>query len=285
MALGFGEPFFRAAQDELDKRARLPFTSGFQVMPAALGPAAPLDRRGGAGQASRTAEPARPAAVRPGSTPALPAGNIRAMRPTYSAEAEAYREKVQAFLAEKLPADWGGIGALEGDELTDFVTEWRKTLYDAGYLAPGWPVEYGGGGLSALEQVIIAEEFAKAGVPTGGPNDVFGIQMLGNTLLQWGTDEQKDALPAADPVGRRHLVSGLLRAERRQRPLQPRPARPSSTATSGCSTARRSGRRPATSPTTSSRSPAPIPTRRGTRASRSSSSTCASRASRCARSR
>ena len=39
--------------------------------------------------------------------------------------------------------------------------------------------------------MIIAEEFAKAGVPTGGPNDVFGIQMLGNTLLQWGTDEQK----------------------------------------------------------------------------------------------
>ena len=65
-------------------------------------------------------------------------------------------------------------------------------MYAAGYLAPGWPTEYGGAGLSALEQVIIAEEFAKAGVPTGGPNDVFGIQMLGNTLMQWGTDEQKD---------------------------------------------------------------------------------------------
>ena len=90
------------------------------------------------------------------------------------------------------PAKWAGIGALEGDELTAFVTEWRKTLYGAGYLAPGWPTEYGGAGLSALEQVIIAEEFAKAGVPTGGPNDVFGIQMLGNTLLQWGTDEQKN---------------------------------------------------------------------------------------------
>jgi glucokinase len=42
VALGFGEPFFRAAQDELDKRARLPFISGFQVMPAALGQRAPL---------------------------------------------------------------------------------------------------------------------------------------------------------------------------------------------------------------------------------------------------
>ena len=46
-------------------------------------------------------------------------------------------------------------------------------------------------GLSATEQVILAEEFAKAGVPTGGPNDAFSIQMLGNTILVWGTDEQK----------------------------------------------------------------------------------------------
>jgi len=113
------------------------------------------------------------------------------MQPTYTREAEAYREKVHAFLAEKLPTNWQGIGRLEGDELADFVTEWRRTLHAAGYLAPGWPAEYGGGGLSALEQVIIAEEFAKAGVPTGSPNDVFGIQMLGNTLLQWGTEEQK----------------------------------------------------------------------------------------------
>ena len=113
------------------------------------------------------------------------------MQPTYSPEAETYREKVQAFLAERLPADWQGIGRLEGDALHAFVAEWRAVLADARYLAPGWPAEYGGGGLSALEQVIVGEEFAKAGVPTGGSNDTFGIQMLGNTLLQWGTEEQK----------------------------------------------------------------------------------------------
>ena len=113
------------------------------------------------------------------------------MQPTYSADAEAYREKVQAFLAEKLPSNWKGMGSLEGDELETFVKEWRKTLFENNLLAPGWPTEYGGAGLTALEQVIVAEEFAKAGVPTGGPNDVFGIQMLGNTLLLWGTEEQK----------------------------------------------------------------------------------------------
>src|SRR5688572_3916605 len=126
------------------------------------------------------------------------------MQPTYSADAEAYRQKVQAFLAEKLPGNWGGMGTLEGESLTDFVTEWRGTLYEAGYLAPGWPVEYGGAGLSALEQVILAEEFAKAGVPTGGPNDVFGVQMVGNTIIQWGTEEQK-----------RHFLPRILSGEDR----------------------------------------------------------------------
>ena len=109
----------------------------------------------------------------------------------YDVDADAYRAEVQAFLADRLPAGFTGIGALEGDAITEFVTSWRATLYEAGYLAPGWPSEYGGGGLSALEQVILAEEFAKAGVPTGGPNDTFGIQMLGNTLLLMGSDEQK----------------------------------------------------------------------------------------------
>jgi alkylation response protein AidB-like acyl-CoA dehydrogenase len=109
----------------------------------------------------------------------------------YDDVADAYRAQVRAFLAERLPSGFGGIGTLEGDAITEFVTSWRATLYEAGYLAPGWPKQYGGGGLSALEQVILAEEFARAGVPTGGPNDTFGIQMLGNTLLLMGSEEQK----------------------------------------------------------------------------------------------
>jgi alkylation response protein AidB-like acyl-CoA dehydrogenase len=113
------------------------------------------------------------------------------MQPSYSAEAEAFREKIQAFLAEHLPAHWKGTGGLEGEELQRFSLEWRGTLHEHGLLALGWPKEYGGQGLSSLEQVIVAEEFTKAGVPAGVANDVFGIQMLGNTLLMWGTEEQK----------------------------------------------------------------------------------------------
>ncbi|MEY2436895.1 MAG: hypothetical protein QOH64_382 [Acidimicrobiaceae bacterium] len=126
------------------------------------------------------------------------------MRPTYTDEAEAYREKIQAFLAEKLPVGWEGIGALPKAEAEAFTEDWRRTMHEHGLLAASWPKDLGGGGLSELEQVILAEEFERAGVPTGIANDVFSIQMIGNTLLQWGTDEQK-----------RHFIPRILSGEDR----------------------------------------------------------------------
>ena len=113
------------------------------------------------------------------------------MDPTYSADAEAYRLTVRAFLEANLPEGWTGLGALPKEEALAFADEWRRTLHANGLLAASWPAEYGGGGLSQLEQVIVAEEFSRVGVPTGTGNDTFGIQMVGNTLLEWGTDEQK----------------------------------------------------------------------------------------------
>ncbi len=113
------------------------------------------------------------------------------MQPTYSTDVDVFREKVQAFLAEHLPTDWNGIGALDEVAAHQFMNEWRSTLGANGFLAPNWPTEYGGAGLTSLESVILAEEFAVAGVPTGGPNDPFSIQMVGNTILTWGTEEQK----------------------------------------------------------------------------------------------
>ena len=109
----------------------------------------------------------------------------------WSDEAEAYRAKVREFLAANLPADWKGLGALSTNEADEFVAKWRVTLSNNNLLAVEWPKEYGGGGLSPTEQVVLAEEFARVGVPSGGPNDVFSITMIGNTLLNWGTDEQK----------------------------------------------------------------------------------------------
>lgn len=118
------------------------------------------------------------------------------MDPTYPADSVPYREKIVAFLDEHLPASWDGIGALEGEARTRFHLEWRQTLRDNRLLAPNWPAEFGGGGLSHIEHVVLNEEFARRGVPTAGPNDAFSIGMVGNTILAWGTEEQKaDFIP------------------------------------------------------------------------------------------
>jgi len=112
--------------------------------------------------------------------------------PAYSIEAEEFREEVKKFLAVNLPEGWKGIGALSAEKAYDFTNNvWRPLLAEKGFLAPAWPAEFGGGGLSELEQVILAEEFMRAGVPAGGSNDAFSIQMVGNTILHWGTPEQK----------------------------------------------------------------------------------------------
>ncbi len=110
---------------------------------------------------------------------------------TYPAETEEFRQKIRSFLDDNLPADWVGIGAVPAEERGVFQKQWRETLRDNKLLAPNWPAEYGGGGLSHLEHVALYEEFAARGVPTSGSNDGFSIGMVGNTILAWGTEEQK----------------------------------------------------------------------------------------------
>jgi alkylation response protein AidB-like acyl-CoA dehydrogenase len=113
------------------------------------------------------------------------------MDPRYSADAEAFRDKIQAFLRTNLPSDWSGLGGLASSEREEWVAEWRRRLVDNGLIAPSWPKEYGGAGLSAIERVVLHEEFAKAAVPAGGPNDGFGMSMIGPTIMVMGTEEQK----------------------------------------------------------------------------------------------
>lgn len=110
---------------------------------------------------------------------------------SYSRQAEEFRGKIKEFLRKNLPPGWVGTGSLDHKGVADFTKRWRQTLYENNLLALSWPVEYGGAGLSAVEQVVLSEEFAKAGVPFGGTNDPFGIQMVGNTLIAWGSEEQK----------------------------------------------------------------------------------------------
>jgi alkylation response protein AidB-like acyl-CoA dehydrogenase len=115
------------------------------------------------------------------------------MDPRYPEEAEAFRQRVRTFLEDNLPDGWRGLGAIaDRNEADEFVNRWRATLYENGLLGLSWPTQYGGGGLTKLEQVVLVEEMARAGVPAMGFNDNMSIKMLGGTLLRWGTEAQKE---------------------------------------------------------------------------------------------
>ena len=111
---------------------------------------------------------------------------------SYPAEAESFRAEVRTVLARELPPAWAGIGAIPGRQDAErFAAHWRQVLYRRGLLGITWPPEHGGRGLSRLHQVVLMEELARAGAPFGEHTDLFGIKMLGSTLLRWGTAEQR----------------------------------------------------------------------------------------------
>jgi alkylation response protein AidB-like acyl-CoA dehydrogenase len=111
---------------------------------------------------------------------------------SYPADVESFRAQVRAVLAAELPPGWPGIGAIaDREDAERFAAQWRHSLYRRGLLGITWPLEYGGRGLSRLHQVVLVEELARTGVPYGEHTDLFGVKMLGSTLLRWGTPEQK----------------------------------------------------------------------------------------------
>ena len=101
-----------------------------------------------------------------------------------------FRAEVRAFLdqhADKYPNRGRGFeeGEFPGSQA---MQPWRDALVQKGWIAPHWPKEYGGAGLSAQEQFVLNEEFAEAGVNNVGG---FGVMMIGPTLMVHGTEEQK----------------------------------------------------------------------------------------------
>lgn len=114
------------------------------------------------------------------------------MHDPVTADPQMFRQGVRELLRQFLPADWAGGGSLRADERQRLLTEWRATLASRGYLAISWPTEYGGAGLSLVEESIFREECTRAGIPSmPASNDAFAFGLLGPTLLQWGTEQQK----------------------------------------------------------------------------------------------
>ncbi|HEX7300453.1 MAG TPA: acyl-CoA dehydrogenase family protein [Solirubrobacteraceae bacterium] len=103
-----------------------------------------------------------------------------------------YRAKARAWLQEhrgEAPEVRGTRAGAEDDAYLDGRRRWQGRLAEGGLAGVTWPAELGGQGLGPIEQVIVNQEIARAGVP--GILDVIGVGMLGPTIIAHGSEEQK----------------------------------------------------------------------------------------------
>jgi alkylation response protein AidB-like acyl-CoA dehydrogenase len=113
---------------------------------------------------------------------------LRRMDLTFSERETAFRDELRAWLADNAPDP---KPAEAGDEAQlAWRRDWQRRMYEAGWAAPAWPVEYGGRGATPSESAIYFEEIGRAGVPLAV--NVLGLLLGGPTLMAWGTDEQKE---------------------------------------------------------------------------------------------
>ncbi|WP_353208231.1 acyl-CoA dehydrogenase family protein [Sphingorhabdus sp.] len=100
----------------------------------------------------------------------------------------AFQKEVRTFIAENYPENLRSVQD-EGHDLSkeDFLS-WHRILAKKGWIAPAWPVEYGGTGWTATERFIWSEELAAADCVGTMP---FGLSMVGPVIYTFGTPEQK----------------------------------------------------------------------------------------------
>ena len=105
----------------------------------------------------------------------------------FNAQDLAFRDEVRAFIAENHPDMSAKKDAGEEMSKEDFLS-WHRILHAKGWVAPAWPVEYGGTGWTPTQKYIWSEETARAECIRLMP---FGLSMVGPVIYTFGTPEQK----------------------------------------------------------------------------------------------
>lgn len=113
-----------------------------------------------------------------------------------TAEMTEFRTEVRAWLEANFPPSLKDVtpameGPQTGAHAADMET-WRARLAEQGWGAPTWPTEYGGAGLDHPRARVVAQEMGRAGASNPIPMLAgMGVTMVGPTILEYGTDEQK----------------------------------------------------------------------------------------------
>lgn len=116
-----------------------------------------------------------------------------------SPEQATFRAEVRALISRELPeryrgqrqdANWQRDRRSDNPAEREAAMSWTRALAAKGWVAPHWPKQYGGAGMTPMEQFIFNEEMARAGAPLAA--SLHGVAMLGPTLIVHGTQEQRD---------------------------------------------------------------------------------------------
>jgi alkylation response protein AidB-like acyl-CoA dehydrogenase len=106
---------------------------------------------------------------------------------TFSERETAFRDELRSWFAANDPGP-----EPHADERRHYAwrRDFQRRLYEGGWAAPHWPVEYGGRGATLTQSAIFFEELGRARAPL--PANVLGLLLGGPTLMTWGTEEQKN---------------------------------------------------------------------------------------------
>jgi alkylation response protein AidB-like acyl-CoA dehydrogenase len=110
---------------------------------------------------------------------------------TLTPDQEAFRGEVRAWLSANLPPEWSSrpVSDVPRTEMYGFGRLWQRKLCDAGLLGLTWPEQYGGRGLTWMEELLFQEEMTLHRAPP--VLNVIGVGMAGPTLIAYGTEAQK----------------------------------------------------------------------------------------------
>jgi alkylation response protein AidB-like acyl-CoA dehydrogenase len=105
----------------------------------------------------------------------------------YTPAQEAFRQEARGWLEANVPER--PLRSFDTPEGFEAHRAWERRLHDAGWAMVPWPVEFGGRGADLVEWLIFEEEYYRADGP--GRVNQNGIFLLGPTIMEYGTEEQK----------------------------------------------------------------------------------------------
>ncbi|MEK3799782.1 acyl-CoA dehydrogenase family protein [Peribacillus sp. FSL H8-0477] len=112
---------------------------------------------------------------------------------SFSVKEEEFRHELRSWLEQNLPEGWldgsSQVSKEEGESAA-FLRDWQRKLYEGGWAGIAWPKKYGGREATLMEEIVYQQEMVRVKAPP--LVNYVGLHMVAPTLMQIGTEEQKE---------------------------------------------------------------------------------------------